>query len=218
MSGTTTPAKSRGIIHVSTVVWYRGAVPSELTLADVGIKIRQNGYFTALAARGGQSQGWIDAREHGEATGKRYTIIDVTLDFGRNYNEAVLSADEAHRSPILQANRLSDQELSRIYAACGYDAGAQPSRASSDLMKIMEHPRFKETKMLLHDARTTYGSADLTMASIPHRHWDLIKEARSLIDPGMVIRLTPPTDATTDQVDLDSTPTDTPRTGGPAPD
>lgn len=199
-------------IRVWTIVWYRGEVPRELTLVDGGLRLRQGDCFTALDGSSSRAQGWADASEHADATGKRFTVIDVTLRCSRAQGE------DDRRSSVFDAVRMSDEELTRAYSVAGITAPMPPSRELRDLMAIVSHAKYQDLQQIKHESRTSYGSEPLAMVSIPHRHWDSIVAARSLTDPGMVIRLTPPGDAITDRAAAVSAPRDAPRSAsGPAP-
>ena len=95
-------------IEMSTVAFYRGDIPRELSLCDCAIPIERGPQlaFTGFYGTQGKQDGFMAARLYAQRHGLSYTVVDFLADL-QAQNPLTMKLDELSNFDFLNFSRMS---------------------------------------------------------------------------------------------------------------
>jgi hypothetical protein len=192
-------------IEVSTIYWYKRALPRAVPVTDTGLVIPHLTWgFTALYGQRGQQVGLPAAREWSDQHGSEYTVIDVRLRMENPILQGRRDPDNMVGQEILPLHQLQGkyaQELDdRLRAEMHLGQTSEQWQTANSLMdtvmrhpsaaqRLLSFPEFEGVKVLVHMAKTNFSDTPLPVATLRDNALELIVAAQCRLDPDLEVTL-----------------------------
>jgi hypothetical protein len=196
-------------IELSTVAFYRGEVPNELSLCDCMIPMvnQPSRAFSAFYGLQGKQDGFVAAQNFAATRGLKYTVIDMLVELEKQ-NPGLMKPQELAKFDFLNFSR-SSRGMIETAAEWLVEIGALEAPSSRDLPReqslrtsLMQRPSLVDDflglpqcshlKVIAFQAQTSLSDRPISLANVPFHHWKAIREASCRLDPTVRITLEPP--------------------------
>lgn len=212
--------RRRQKIELSTVLWYTDRLPAEVDIEACGLHGHglPRGAFHAFYGVRGRQEGFIAARSQAAMTGRDYTAVDLSLQMDLELPVNRVSESDLQNLDFLPVHRLTqglaetlDARVREILGRkTGYPTDGTTNALQETLLKqpraviaLLDLPELQHVKAAAYLAKFSDRDDPVPVATIPMRHIGSIVDARSRLDPGLVIRLRQPGGAPSDAPEAD---------------
>jgi len=198
-------------VELSTVLFYRGEIPTEIALSDCSFPMARSPRkaFSGLYGLRGKQEGFVAARAYAASIGVKYTVIDVVVELATQ-KTTPLKPEELAESEFLNLSRVSRglAEDIRIWLPTSAGEAADGSTNAPDQKKVrvadlieqnpaliddlIEVKDCRHLKVIAYHAATMVSERPLAIGSVPYRHWGAILEATCRLNPAVHVSLASP--------------------------